>query len=82
MGTFPDGNTMILTSGLTALSPLLDFAELEGLSRWVETQAELDSLLPPLGASGACWRAGRSSSCRGGVVLTKPGRGAIFDRGA
>ncbi len=42
-----DGDAMVLTSGLPALSPLLDFAEIEGLSRWVETQAELDTLIPP-----------------------------------
>jgi len=42
-----DGDAMVLTSGLPALSPLLDFAEVEGLSRWVETQADIDSLIPP-----------------------------------
>ena len=53
-----DGEAMILTSGLPALSPLLDFAELEGLSRWVETQADLDALIPPargLGRALARW---------------------------
>ena len=43
-----DGEAMVLCSGLPALSPLVDFAELEGLSRWIETQAELDALIPPV----------------------------------
>jgi hypothetical protein len=47
-----DGEAMILTSGLPALSPLLDFAELEGLSRWVETQTDIDSLIPPTKGAG------------------------------
>jgi hypothetical protein len=47
-----DGDAMVLTSGLPALSPLLDFAELEGLSQWVETQAELDGLIPPVSGFG------------------------------
>jgi hypothetical protein len=53
-----DGEALILTSGLPALSPILDFAELEGLSLWVETPAELDALIPPargLGRAFARW---------------------------
>ncbi len=42
-----DGEAMVLVSGVQALSPLLDLAEIEGLSRWIETPADVDKLIPP-----------------------------------
>jgi hypothetical protein len=46
-----DGEAMVLVAGVRALDALLDLAEIEGLSRWVETQAEIDRALPlpPMG---------------------------------
>jgi hypothetical protein len=44
-----DGEVAVLVSGWTSLHGVLDFLLLTGLVTWVETQAEVDVLLPPLG---------------------------------
>jgi hypothetical protein len=44
-----DGEVMVTVSGWDALPGLLDFIMLVGLCEWIDTQEELDALLPPPG---------------------------------
>jgi hypothetical protein len=44
-----DGEVMVIVAGWDALPSLLDFLLLVGLSEWIESQEELDALLPPPG---------------------------------
>ena len=44
-----DGEVMFLTTYADALNGLVDFIAMTGLCRWVDTQEELDALLPPYG---------------------------------
>ena len=42
-----DGEVMITVTGWQAISGLLDFLILPGLTEWIDTQERLDELLPP-----------------------------------
>jgi hypothetical protein len=42
-----DGEAMIIVTGWSTIIGLIDFMVLPGLSTWIETQEELDELLPP-----------------------------------
>jgi len=42
-----DGEVMVTLTGWHSISGIIDFAVLEGLTEWIESQDELDSLLPP-----------------------------------
>ncbi len=42
-----DGEVMVTVTGWEALSGLIDFLILPGLTEWIETQERLDELLPP-----------------------------------
>jgi hypothetical protein len=42
-----DGEVGLTVSGPAALSGLIDFLMVSGLSTWVETQREIDALIPP-----------------------------------
>ena len=44
-----DGETMLTLTGLSSLAGVIDFTMLEGLTAWIDAQAELDALLPPPG---------------------------------
>lgn len=46
-----DGEVQITTTGWNTLPGLVDFFLLVGLTRWPETQEELDQLLPPPGGT-------------------------------
>lgn len=49
-GVSTDGEVMMALSGWTAVTPMLDLLSIIGQSRWVESRAELDRLLPPRSA--------------------------------
>lgn len=49
-GVSTDGEVMLALSGWTAVTPMLDLLSIIGQSRWVESRAELDRLLPPRSA--------------------------------
>lgn len=42
-----DGEVLMTVSGPSALTGMLDFLTVAGLSRWVERQEEIDALIPP-----------------------------------
>jgi hypothetical protein len=44
-----DGEVMVIVGGWDGLTGLMDFILLVGLSEWIESQEELDALLPPPG---------------------------------
>ncbi len=48
-GMFMDGEIMLLFTGAESLMPLVDLVFLEGTVTWVDDQATLDRLLPPVG---------------------------------
>ena len=48
-GMTMDGEVMYLGSDLGALEAIVDFIEIAALCDWVDTQEELDALLPPYG---------------------------------
>lgn len=55
-----DGEVMLTVTRWNALAGMIDFLVLDGLCEWVETQAALDALLPPVGGvSGFLSRFGR-----------------------
>jgi hypothetical protein len=43
-----DGEVMVTITGWSTLTGMLDFLLLDGLSEWVDTQEQLDALLPPV----------------------------------
>jgi hypothetical protein len=44
-----DGEVQVTLSGWNTLPGLIDFVMIAGLCDWVDTQEELDALLPPPG---------------------------------
>jgi hypothetical protein len=55
-----DGEVMLTVTRWNAIAGMIDFLILGGLCEWVETQAALDALLPPVGGlSGSLSRLGR-----------------------
>ncbi len=44
-----DGEVMVTVSGWNSIAGLIDFLLLIGLSEWIDSQEELDELLPPPG---------------------------------
>jgi hypothetical protein len=48
-GMFMDGEVAVLFTGATSLVPLVDLVFMVGTVTWVEDDATLDRLLPPVG---------------------------------
>ena len=46
---FMDGEVAVVFTGATSLVPLVDLVFMVGTVTWVEDQATLDRLLPPVG---------------------------------